>query len=141
MPVSMYGVGPHGFDWAVGTWACTSTSHVSSATLRVTRTGGGQLLYRSSGKSFDNAWYAVYMPKTKTWVAPFIVDDGSYGTESTNQSGKKIVWTGTAYFADSGKTLPVRDTNVNGPNTYSDVGEVQSNGAWKTEYSVNCTKT
>jgi hypothetical protein len=139
-PISMYGVGPHGFDWAVGTWSCTSKSHVTRATLKVTRTSGGPIFYRSSGENFDNSWYAVYMPKTKTWVSPFIVDDGSYGTESTTQTGKKIVWTGTAYFADSGKTLQVRDTNVNGPNTYADLGEVRSAGTWKTEYSVSCTR-
>ena len=110
--VSTYGAGPHGFDWALGTWACRSTSHISHATLKVMRTSGGALFYRSSGENFDNSWYAVYMPKTKTWVAPFIVADGSYGTESTTQTGKKIVWTGTGYFADSGKTLPIRDTNV-----------------------------
>lgn len=52
---------------------------------------------------------------------------------------KKIVWTGTDYFADSGKTLPIRDTNVNSLNTYADLGEVRSNGA-KTS-SVNCTRT
>ncbi len=137
----MYGAGPNGFDWAVGTWACRSTSHITSATLKVTRTSDGSLFYRSSGKGFDNSWYAVYFPKRRTWVAPFIVSDGSYGTESTTQTGKKIVWTGTGYFADSGKTLPIRDTNVNGPNTYADLGEVRSNGAWKTEYSVSCTKT
>ena len=141
MPLSMYGVGPHGFDWALGTWACRSTSHISRATLKVTRTSGGALFYRSSGENFDNSWYAVYLLKTKTWVAPFIVSDGSYGTESTTQTGKQIVWTGTAYFADSGKTLPIRDTNVNGSNTYADVGEVRSNGAWKTEYSVSCMRT
>ena len=79
----------------------------------MTRTSGGALFYRSSGENFDNSWYAVYVPNTKTWFAPFIVSDGSYGTESTTQTGKKIVWTGTGYFADSGKTLPIRDTNVN----------------------------
>ncbi len=41
MPVSMYGAGPHGFDWALGTWVCRSTSHISHATLKVTRTSGG----------------------------------------------------------------------------------------------------
>jgi len=139
--VSTYGAGPHGFDWALGTWACRSTSHISHATLKVMRTSGGALFYRSSGENFDNSWYAVYMPKTKTWLAPFIVSDGSYGTESTTQTGKKIVWTGNGYFADSGKTLPIRDTNVVGPNTYADVGEVRSGGVWKTEYSVTCTRT
>ena len=47
------------------------------------------------------------------------------------QTGKKIVWVGTAYFADSGKMMPIRDTNTIGMNEYNDLGEVRSGGAWR----------
>jgi hypothetical protein len=61
-------------------------------------------------------------------------------TESTSRTGSKSCGP-AGYFADSGKTLPIRDTNVNSLNTFAELGEVRSNGAWKTESSVNCTRT
>jgi hypothetical protein len=146
MSTSMYGAGPHGYDWEVGTWSCTNTmpspmGGPTNTTLRVTRTSAGAIFYRSTGANFDNSWYNVYVPSKKMWVSPFIVSDGSYGTESTAQTGKKIVWTGSAYFAGSGKTMQIRDTNVIAPTKYSDLGEVRSGGTWKTQYNVSCTRT
>lgn len=145
MTASMYGVGPHGFDGFVGTWSCTNTipspmGGPVHTTLTVTKTNAGAIFYRSVGANFDNSWYNVYMPSKKMWASPFIVSDGSYGTETTMQSGKKIVWVGTAYFADSGKTMPIRDTNMLSLNRYDDLGEVRSGGAWKAQYSVSCTR-
>jgi hypothetical protein len=144
---TMYGAGPHGFDGFVGTWSCTNTTPSSMGgpahtTLTITRTSvPGVLYYRSVGTGFDNAWYNVYVASKKTWQSPFIVSDGSYGTESTMQTGKKIVWVGTAYFADSGKMMPIRDTNTIGMNKYNDLGEVRSGGAWKAQYDVSCSRS
>jgi hypothetical protein len=146
MSSSMYGAGPHGYDWAIGTWSCTNTmpsqmGGPTQTTLTVSKANGGAIFYRSTGANFDNVWYNVYVPAKKSWTSPFILADGSYGTESTSQTGKKIVWVGTAYFSDSGKTMPIRDTNSIGPNKYTDLGEVRSGGAWKMQYDVSCTKT
>src|SRR5579863_1848732 len=146
MSSEMYGAGPHGYDWAIGTWSCTNTVPSSMGgptrtTLTVSKANGGAVYYRSTGTNFDNAWYNVYFPAKKMWTSPFILADGSYGTESTWQTGKKIVWVGSAYFAASGKMMPIRDTNVIGPNRYSDLGEFRSGGAWKTQYNVSCTRT
>ncbi|MGC1381894.1 MAG: hypothetical protein WA814_12830 [Candidatus Baltobacteraceae bacterium] len=146
MQSSTYGAGPHGYDWAIGTWTCTNTvpsamGGPTNTTLTVVRTNNGALLYRSVGTNFDNTWYNVYLPKTKSWVSPFILADGSYGTESTAQTGGKIVWTGTAFDAASGKTMAIRDTNTIGTTKYGDLGEYRSHGAWKTQYEVTCTKT
>lgn len=145
MSASMYGAGPHGYDWAIGTWSCTNSmpspmGGPSNTTLKVTRTNGGAMFYRSTGQNFDNSWYNVYMPMTKTWVSPFIIADGSYGTESTTQTGKKIVWTGLASDAGSSKTEQIRDTLMISGAKYTDLGEVQSVGTWKTQYNVTCTK-
>jgi hypothetical protein len=145
MSASMNGAGPNGFDWAIGTWSCTnnvpsSMGGPSSQTLNVTKTSSGALLYHAAGKNYDNSWYNVYVPKTKMWVSPFILADGTYGTESTNQTGKTIVWTGTAIDA-SGTTTQIRDTNVYEGTKYTDLGEYRSAGAWKTQYNVTCTKT
>lgn len=143
MNPSTIGVGPNGFDWAVGTWSCTNSmpsamGGPSSQTLTITKTNNGALMYHATGANFDNTWYNVYMPKSKSWVSPFILADGSY--ESTSQTGAKIVWTGTASDA-TGKTMQVRDTNVFAGSKYTDLGEFQSGGTWKPQYNVSCTKS
>jgi hypothetical protein len=142
---NMYGVGPHGYDWAVGTWSCTNSmpsamGGPSSMTLKVARTNGGSIFFRSTGTNFDNSWYNIYVPSKKMWLSPFIVSDGSYGTESTTQTGPKVVWTGSAFDATSGKTVQVRDTTVFAPTKYTDLGEQKSGGLWKTQYNVSCTR-
>lgn len=141
---SAYGAGPHGYDWAIGTWSCTNAmpsamGGPNKQTLVVTRATSDALLYHSTGTNFDNSWYNVYVPKTQSWVSPFILADGSYGTESTHQTGAKIVWTGSA-FDPSGKMMHVRDTNTISATEYGDLGEFQSGSTWKTQYKVTCTK-
>ena len=145
MSASAYGAGPHGYDWAIGTWSCTNSmpspmGGPNTQTLTVTRTNGGAIFYHAVGQNFDNSWYNVYQPKTKSWVSPFILADGSYGTESTSQTGKKIVWIGMAVDA-SGKSMHIRDTNTISATKYADLGEYQSGGAWKEQYNVSCTKS
>lgn len=144
MSSSAIGAGPTGYDWAVGTWSCTNTmpsamGGPSTQTLTVTKTNSGAVMYHATGANFDNTWYNVYMPATKSWTSPFILADGTYGTESTSQTGAKIVWTGTATDA-TGKSMPVRDTNVISSSKYTDLGEYQSGGSWKPQYRVSCTK-
>ena len=76
----------------------------------------------------------------KMWVSPLGVADGTYGTESTTQSGKKIVWTGTAVDA-AGKTTLIRDTTVYGDTNYSDLGESLLAGASEKQYKLTCTRS
>ncbi len=144
MASSTYGAGPHGYDWAIGTWSCRNAmpspmGGPAKQMLTVTR-ANGVLMYHDIGTNFDQTWYNVYVPGTKSWTSPFVVSDGTYGTESTSQTGKKIVWTGTAYLP-SGKSMRVRDTDAIGNGKYADLGEYLSGGSWKTQYSVTCTKT
>ena len=144
MSASTIGVGPNGFDFAVGTWSCTNSmpspmGGPSTQTLTVTKTANGSIMYHATGANFDNTWYNVYVPASKSWVSPFIIADGSYGTESTSQSGAKIVWNGSA-TDPSGKTTQVRDTNSFEGSKYNDLGEVQSGGTWKPQYKLSCTK-
>jgi hypothetical protein len=146
MSSAMYGAGPHGYDWAIGTWSCTNTmpspmGGPTHTTLTVSKANNGAIFYRSTGTNFDNVWYNVYVPAKKMWTSPFILADGSYGTESTSQTGKKIVWVGTATFGDSGKMMPIRDTNSISPNNYADLGEYRSGGVWKAQYNVSCART
>ncbi len=145
MSASAIGVGPSGFDWAVGTWSCTNSipspmGGPNSQTLTVTKTANGSIMYHATGTNFDNTWYNVYVPATKSWVSPFIIADGSYGSESTSQTGAKIVWTGSA-TDPSGKTAQIRDTNTFEGAKYHDLGEVQTAGTWKPQYNVTCTKS
>jgi hypothetical protein len=144
MAPSSNGVGPNGFDWAVGTWSCTNSmpspmGGPATQTLVVTKTSNGSIMYHATGANFDNVWYNVYQPQSKTWVSPFIINDGTHGSESTSQTGEKIVWLGQA-TDPTGKTMQIRDTSVVTSTKYTDLGEVQSGGAWKAQYNVTCTK-
>ncbi|MEO6835668.1 MAG: hypothetical protein ABI231_07175 [Candidatus Tumulicola sp.] len=144
MAASTYGAGPHGYDWALGAWSCRNAlpspmGGPSKQTLNVTRANGGAIMYHATGEGFDNTWYTAYVPSSKSWVSPFIVANGTYGSESTSQTGRKIVWLGTAYDA-SGKSVRVRDTYAIGNGKYGDLGEYMSGGTWKTQYTVTCMK-
>jgi hypothetical protein len=144
---SMNGVGAHGFDWQIGNWSCAnsmppSPMNPTSQTGTVTRTNGGALLYHFTGENYDYVSYDVYVAKTKTWLGPVALADGSYGSESTTQTGANVVWTGSFYPA-TGKMMQVRDTDVILSSTkFTDLGEYQSDdGTWKKLYNLTCTKT
>ncbi len=145
MSASVPGTGPHGFDWAVGTWSCTNTmpsamGGPSRQSMTVTRTNGGATMYHSVGTNFDSTWYNVYVAKTKTWWSPLIVSDGTYGTESSSTIGKKMVWVGTASNA-SGTSMQIRDTVTYSMTKTTDLGEYKSGGPWKEQYNVTCVRT
>jgi hypothetical protein len=142
------GVGAHGNDWMIGTWSCVNTmpspiGGPASSTLTFASSGSpGSLLFRSSGAKFDATGYLVYVPATKTWLNPFTIADGSYGRESTTQTGKKIVYTGTFYNEATAKTMVTRDTYTTESLTkQTDLGEYQVGGAWKALYNTTCTKS
>ena len=43
------------------------------------------------------------------WIDPYSGSDGTYGSESTAQTGKKTVWIGSTYYSALGKIVPTRD--------------------------------
>jgi hypothetical protein len=145
---NMIGVGPHGYDFLIGSWTCTNTTPTPMAGPSVSKftasrsNQGSSLVIRTSGKNFDSTSYLTYVPAAKTWWTPSAFADGSYETESTTQSGKKVVFSGSYFNAASGKTTQVRDTFVQ-PSiaTYTDLGEYQAGGVWKKQYNITCTKT
>jgi len=140
------GAGPHGYDWIIGTWACTNSvpsplGGPSSTTFVVARSNAGSALFaRVTGKNFDESWYLTYAAKTKTWWVPTAYADGSYEIESSTSTGKKVVWAGS-YYSAAGKAMKVRDLFTNGPTKTNDVGQYQSGSAWKTLYNVTCSKS
>jgi hypothetical protein len=140
------GVGPHGYDFLVGTWSCKNSvpspmGGPATSTVVIARGLNGSLTVHVSGANFAAMAYVVYAAKTKTWWNPSAGADGSYGTESSQQTGKKTVWSGP-YTDASGKTMQQRDTYT-WPNstTYTDLYQVEMGGAWKTEGDSTCTKT
>jgi hypothetical protein len=147
MAPSAYGAGPHGYDLQVGTWSCSNnmaggTGGPNSQTLTVTPIKGkGVIFYRSTAQNFDLSWYYVYSSKTKSWLSPFIASDGSYGSESTAQTGKRVVWTGSTIDGSSGKKIQIRDTIVNSATKTTDLGEWLIAGKWKAQYNLTCTRT
>ena len=111
------------------------------STVTITKTNSGAILFHHVGPNFDSVWYDVYVPAKKMWASPSSADDGSYTNESTSQTGKTVVWSGSTYYPSSGKTFEWRDTFVNGAEKFSYVGEQRSGGTWQKQYAQTCTKT
>lgn len=147
MSTSMVGVGPHGYDFLIGTWSCTNSmpspiGGPAATTLTFARSANGSLSIHSAGSNFDSLGYVVYDSKAKTWWTPGVLATGDYSTESTQQTGKKTVWNGTFYNAAMGKTVPIRDTfTQDSMTTYKDLSQAQIGGTWKTEGIITCTKS
>jgi hypothetical protein len=147
MSPSMVGVGPHGYDWLIGTWACKNSmpspmGGPAATTLTVSRATNGSLAVHVNGTNFDAVGYVTYSPKTKTWWNPSALATGDTSTESSQQTGKKTVWTGPFHEAAAGKSMPIRDTyTLMSPTIYHDLSEAQIGGAWKTVGNVTCTKS
>lgn len=83
----------------------------------------------------------AWLEQTKTWWNPSMLANGGYGTESSQQTGKKTVWSGPFTDPATGKTVQVRDTYTF-PNltTYTDLYQANVGGTWKTEGNTTCTK-
>jgi hypothetical protein len=147
MTPSMVGVGPHGYDWLIGSWSCqksmpTAMSGPAATTLTVTRGVNGTLPIHISGTNFDSLAYTVYDPKTKTWWNPSIYSSGDYSTESSAQTGVKTLWTGLYYHGSTGKSMQIRDTyTMVGMTKFSDLSQAQVGGVWKTQASTTCSKS
>jgi hypothetical protein len=141
-----FGAGPNGYDYMIGTWSCVNSMAPSAMgapaqqTMTVSK-GGGALFFHSTSEALDFTSYNVYVPSKKMWVSPVSGSDGTYGSESTAQSGKTVVWTGSAYQPPLGKMLPIRDTYTNEATRFVDLGETQIGGTWKAEYRLTCTKS
>ena len=143
----MVGVGAHGYDWLVGAWTCKNDVPSTMAgpavtTLTVARSANGSLSIRSDGAGFDAVGFVAYAAKSKTWWNPTALADGDSSNESSRQTGKKTLWTGSFFDAERGKTIPIRDTyTVSGEMSFGDLSEAQVGGAWKTQANTTCTKS
>ncbi len=141
------GVGPHGYDFLVGTWTCKNNvpspmGGPAASTLVIAHSVSGALAVRVTGSNFEALGFVVYNGNTKTWWSPSTAAGGGYGTESTQQTGKKTTWSGPFTDPSSGKTMQVRDTyTFMNPTTYTDLFQVNMNGTWKTEGNTTCTKS
>jgi hypothetical protein len=140
------GVGPNGYDFVIGTWTCTNSMPSSMAgpattTLTMTRSAQASLMFHSTGTNYDATGYVAYNPNTKTWSNPSALGDGSYENESTKQTGPKSTWAGIFYDASKRTTSRVRDKYTFSSTTFTDIGQAQSGGGWKTISKTTCTKT
>lgn len=147
MSVSAVGVGPHGYDWMVGTWSCTNPMHPSelgalaSTTITATKVKDGNIMIRTASPNGDVTSYSTYIAKTKTWYAPYADSGGKYGTETTQETGKIIHWIGTFYDID-GTMTPIRDTfTMLSMSKQVDVSEAKAGGVWKVTAKTTCTKS
>lgn len=144
MSPAMMGAGSHGYDFMIGSWACTNSMPASqiggptSSTFAIAHAGAGLSIHAS-----NNAMgYLSYAGKSKTWWNPTVYSDGSYSYESTRQSGAKTVWNGSFFDASSGKSSPIRDTyTFLSPTKQTDVTQTETGGTWKTVGNSTCTKS
>ena len=147
MSPATIGVGAHGYDFLIGSWTCKNSmpspmGGPATTMAAISRAANGALSFHATGTGFDGMGYVVYAAKTKTWWNPSSASNGSYGTESTQQTGKKTTWTGPVVDASSGKTMQQRDTyTFENATTYTDLYQIQQGGAWKTEGNSTCTKS
>jgi hypothetical protein len=138
-------MGPHGCDWLIGTWNCNNSmpspmGGPAATTATVAR--GRRLTLGSLGPSFDAVGYVAYAPKTKTWWNPTAMADGDSSSESSMQTGKQTLWTGTFFDAETGKTNAIRDTyTIASATSFKDLSQAQTGGAWKTIANTTCTKS
>jgi hypothetical protein len=148
MSATASGIGPHGWDYFIGTWTCANNMPASAesgpATVTATITAssaGPPLFFRAQGQGFDESGYVSYSAKTKVWSNPAAFADGSYFFESTKQTGRKTVWSGMYHNAATGTTSQIRDTYTLSPGRYMDVTQVNNGSGWKTTASITCTKS
>jgi hypothetical protein len=147
-PMSAYGVGPHGWDYYIGTWTCTNTmtpsaqSGPATVTVKISASSAGApLFFRATGQGFDESGYVSYSSTTKTWSNPAAYSDGSYSTESTTQTGRKTTWTGSYVSAASGTSTRIRDTFTLSPGRYTDLTEMNTGSGWKATANTTCAKS
>jgi hypothetical protein len=144
---SSVGVGPHGYDFLIGSWTCRNSmpspmGGPALTTLTVNRAPGGSLWFHVTGTGFDGLGYVVYAPKTKTWFNPVSMGNGNYSSESTHETGAKTTWSGPLVDVSMQKTIPIRDTyTIAGATSYKDLTQAQIGGVWKTEADSTCTKS
>jgi hypothetical protein len=148
MSASTVGVGPHGWDFLLGTWSCVNSTPSemggpANLSLTFTRSSvGSALLVHVSGSGTDVSGYVSYVAKTKTWWNPGAAANGDLSSESTTQTGKKTLWIGSYTSATSAKATAIRDTyTVLSPTKYTDLGQYQSGASWKTSSNTTCTKS
>ncbi len=143
----MMGVGPHGYDFLVGTWNCTNsnpnamTGPATSTMAATASAAHDAIAIHLTGTGFDGYNFISYNPQTKVWSAPAAFADGSYGIETTAQTGTKVVWSGTALDPSSGKTIQIRDTyTMSSVMTYSDLSEADMGNGWQHLATYTCNK-
>ena len=147
MSSSAVGAGPNGYDWLVGTWSCKNTMEpsklgaLSSSSVTATKGKDGSIALHTTSPNGDVTVYYAYIPGTKSWYSPFVDSGGNYGYESTQQTGKSILWTGTFYLTN-GSTTPIRDTyTMLSMSKQYDFSEAKVGDAWKVVAKTTCTKT
>jgi hypothetical protein len=148
MMMSGAGMGPHAYDWMLGSWTCKNSipsplAGPATQYLTATRsTTTGAIVWRYTGKGYDQYGFLSYAATTKTWWFSWSYPGGGVGNESSKQTGKKSMWTGMIFDANTGKPFDIRDTyTVYSATKFNDTGEDNSSGSWKTGYNGTCTKS
>jgi len=156
MPLTMIGVGPHGYDFMVGHWECSETGRWSGKQpqaweLKVQRVGDGSLLQLASFKGFAGIQVQPlkYISETKTWSISEANNLGDVVFSETSQDmGQKTTWVGWELLSDSRDTLShkIHDQDTLtylSLDEFNDVTEQQTGarGTWETSEDSTCQRS
>lgn len=146
MSTASVGAGAHGYDWIIGSWTChnampSEMGGPTTQTFAARRIATGAIMFRALGTGFDETGYVAYAANTRTWWAAYAYANGSYGGESTKDTGAKATWTGSMFDAASRRTITIRDLyTIETMNKYRDVTQIKAGLGWRTVFDGICTK-
>lgn len=149
MPLTMIGVGPHGYDFLVGRWKCNESAQFQGKwapkafMFKIELLGEGSLSLLWSAKlvPVKNVVTFDYLSEIKTWSASAAYFDGTRASETTTDTGQKTVWTGSELNPRSQKTFD-RDTwTFPSLDEFTDVAEQQIGGTWTVVGNSTCRRS
>lgn len=157
-PLTVIGVGSHGFDFIIGRWICTNSMTTQlgqsrapfglpyapptvSYAYRAEADGSLSWILSVPAISDASTGRLHYAAETKAWSMSYTAPSGWYGEQSTHDTGQKVVWTGSEWDANK-RPMTARDTwTFSSPTKYLDLGEYLVSGRWFVAADSTCTRS
>src|SRR5215469_62804 len=152
--LSMIGVGSNGFDFMIGTWKCdedleqsvttanrffiyVKPSHLTDSIVLDWDGPHDQIVESLDYDPSAKTWHSKYTRPTSDDPRSFlnsggVTDINPAETQSTSDTGSRIVWPGLDYSSSSHKSLrQIRETwTFAAPDQLEDLFEIQQHGSW-----------
>jgi len=157
--LSTIGVGPNGFDFMIGTWKCEGTIIEGTQPFRFYIYAKRSGLTNSIVLDWDSHGNRLvdslnYDPSAKTWHSKYRTSvnnayqlqgsgttDITVETQSTSDTGPRIVWPGLRYPRYYGAKTPIRETwTFATPEQFDYLFETEKHGSWIVFDKATCAK-